>query len=413
MSDVRGVAISDVHNLSAYKLFSFELSDTMKHTHQRVRPLSVKTLFLYERLTRNLWWWSYLQHWNRDPHSRREHHIAVVVGISSVCVRALLSFRGIRLFESASRPWKAQHVSIEAVRERLPCSMLQPLAPSWMMLFNVTRSPTSKVTMVTSVDQVWRQWKTSQMTSSGNPRTMKFHAPAFDANVVCAGHDDDVMLDIRAPCFNLWSYKPWMTSFSTFVRCSTVTSESSTKRSRSTFRALTSTSKASGAYSNDEDDDDIGDSVAPSRSDRSWRRTGWECSMLWPLNPSGITSFNCTQAILGRLSKLRNTLDDDVRFLDRRPTRLSTVSLESSEANVVDSESTDSSDDVVSQSSMMTLCWTSVLHTSASEATSYWWRHSVAHKRPSACFVRRQIAWSRDPELPSEAPYSNDEDDDN
>ena len=104
MSDVRGVAISDVHNLSAYKLFSFELSDTIKHTHQRVRPLSVKTLFLYERLTRNLWWWSYLQHWNRDPHSRREHHIAVVVGISSVCVRALLSFRGIRLFESASRP---------------------------------------------------------------------------------------------------------------------------------------------------------------------------------------------------------------------------------------------------------------------------------------------------------------------
>ena len=93
--------------------------------------------------------------------------------------------------------------------------------------------------------------------------------------------------------------------------------------------------------------------------------------MLWPLNPSGITSFNCTQAILGRLSKLRNTLDDDVRFLDRRPTRLSTVSLESSEANVVDSESTDSSDDVVSQSSMMTLCWTSVLHTSASEAKSY------------------------------------------
>jgi len=104
MSDVRGVAISDVHDLSAYKLFSFELSDTIKHTHQRVRPLSVKTLFLYERLTRNLWWWSYLQHWNRDPHSRREHHIAVVVGISSVCVRALLSFRGIRLFESASRP---------------------------------------------------------------------------------------------------------------------------------------------------------------------------------------------------------------------------------------------------------------------------------------------------------------------
>ena len=85
--------------------------------------------------------------------------------------------------------------------------------------------------------------------------------------------------------------------------------------------------------------------------------------MLWPLNPSGITSFNCTQAILGRLSTLRNTLDDDVRFLDRGcPTRLSTVSLESSEANVVDSKSTDSSDDVVSQSSMMTSCWTSVLH---------------------------------------------------
>ena len=51
MSDVRGVARSDVHNLSAYKLYSFELSDTIKHTHQRVRPLSVKTLFLYERLT--------------------------------------------------------------------------------------------------------------------------------------------------------------------------------------------------------------------------------------------------------------------------------------------------------------------------------------------------------------------------
>ena len=32
---------------------------------------------------------------------------------------------------------------------------------------------------------------------------MKFHALAFDANVVCAEHDDDVMLDIRAPCFNL------------------------------------------------------------------------------------------------------------------------------------------------------------------------------------------------------------------
>ena len=174
--------------------YSFELSDTINHTHQRVRPLSVKTLFLYERLTRNLWLWSYLQHWNRDPHSRREHHIAVVVGISSVCVRALLSFRGIRLFESARRPWQTQHVSIEAVRERLPCSMLRPLESSWMMLFNVARSPTSKAEMRTSVDQEWRHWKMS----SCSPRAMKFHAPGFNSTS-SEKFDHDVWSFMRQP----------------------------------------------------------------------------------------------------------------------------------------------------------------------------------------------------------------------
>ena len=47
------------------------------------------------------------------------------------------------------------------------------------MLFNVTRSPTSKAANVTLVDQEWRHWKIPQMTSSGNPRAMNFHAPAF------------------------------------------------------------------------------------------------------------------------------------------------------------------------------------------------------------------------------------------
>ena len=79
--------------------------------------------------------------------------------------------------------------------------------------------------------------------------------------------------------------------------------------------------------------------------------------MLWPLNPSGMKSVSSTQAILGRLRTLRAALGDDIRLLDRGCiTRPSTGFLESSEADVVGSESTDSSDEFVSQSSMMASC---------------------------------------------------------
>mmetsp|Transcript_29092 Transcript_29092/g.39536 ORF Transcript_29092/g.39536 Transcript_29092/m.39536 type:complete len:104 (-) Transcript_29092:1288-1599(-) len=103
--------------------------------------------------------------------------------------------------------------------------------------------------------------------------------------------------------------------------------------------------------------------------------------MLWPLTP-GITSFNGTQAILGRLSTqsppwqaqhasyYTSTMTSDCSTVDAQRA-FQRFFLESSEADVVDSEGTDSSNDVVSQSSLMTSGWTSVLHTSATVATSY------------------------------------------
>ena len=132
---------------------SYSSFDTIKHTHQRV---------LYQ--------WGLYSYTNVLCPSSPP--------VLAVCVQALLlSFRSIRLFESTRHPWQAQHVSIEAVRERHPCSMLRPLESSWMMLFNVKRSPTTKAAVGTSVDQEWHHWKMS----SCSPRAMKFHAPALNS----------------------------------------------------------------------------------------------------------------------------------------------------------------------------------------------------------------------------------------
>ena len=85
--------------------------------------------------------------------------------------------------------------------------------------------------------------------------------------------------------------------------------------------------------------------------------------MLWPLTP-GITSFNGTQAILGRLSTQSHQAQHASYYTSTMTSDCSTVDaqrafqrffLESSEADVVDSESTDSSNDDVMMSSVRAL----------------------------------------------------------